>query len=159
MLPRNWCDSPSRPACFFLLLLTAISPPSPVRHPPALFTLLLASRPLLDYRPLPIGWSVVFLSVSTTSSVPPPLLLCRSASRVHVFLPPLGMEHIKIPSPSAILDSPPSVGSSRPPAPATPKRAALHAANPTNKLKQSKSRNGTVSPFFRTMSATQETGG
>lgn len=99
------------------------------------------------------------LSVSTTSSVPPPLLLCRSASRVHVLLPPLGMEHIKIPSPSAILDSPPSVGSSRPPAPATPKRASLHAANPTNKLKQSKSRNGTVSPFFRTMSATKETDG
>ncbi|OJJ38243.1 hypothetical protein ASPWEDRAFT_105483, partial [Aspergillus wentii DTO 134E9] len=53
-----------------------------------------------------------------------------------------GMENIKIPSPSAILDPPPAMPSRSPPSPAK-KTAGQPATNPTtNKPKQSKSRNG-----------------
>lgn len=75
-------------------------------------------------------------------------------SHLHSYTPTLlrsytpGMEHIKIPSPSAILDPPPPPPPPpRDPLPPSSVPKTKKPSNPTNKLKQSKSRNGTVSPF------------
>lgn len=86
-------------------------------------------------------------------SFPSLILLFRALGGVHDIISLTGMEDIKIPSPSAILDpTPPPVSGGPSRAPPTrkthppPDKAGNNAI--ANKPKQSKSRNGTVLPLL-----------
>lgn len=100
---------------------------------------------------------VSFLPLCSPPTISLPLfpsvfLLFRTLGGAHDIIPLTGMEDIKIPSPSAILDPPPPPVSGGPSRASptrktdpTPDKAATNAV--VNKPKQSKSRNGTVLPL------------